>query len=1010
MKCSTGVKRLEQQLIEGDADSTGFVNLNQLCWILADQFELEISETKLIEVCMGMNFNSNAQLDYKEFVDVLLDILIYALPDIRESAKRKSLLRLDQYLQSGFPLGREGARQLLDTLCSKYDLKGDQCISVTELVRVFHVDLVKHHTEELPFPLEEHETIQLAHPFIRRPARGKFSAGLLPYPELLDAILGLFQPDLNPGMDYVKQSKRALEWEFWRSIYMNLCGGDTLMEQKVLGQLGKILAKLDPDATFMISTRHFKRIFERHIGSDDMAVLITALAMHEDAKWTSDDDRDDPRLRYDVLLNLVFGSPALNDKPFFKNCIRKKLLREQDRLRLHMKELTTAERPSQSLTIQDFHDIFIVQAEEHPLTTIEMLFLFATVDSNHEGSVEVKVLKNFLLKRAWKDVKRREGDSTSTSQARHATNDVESMKKLIAKCCAGYNFQRTFDGLSRKTQGWISHSAMVKELSKMLHELGVVGVHQDDLNAFVQSISQKSNGKGPSRDDIQCDAFFDALFDWDAVVNSMRLPHSLVEVKQVFEKFDWEHIGTIRCEDWNKAYRLICQDHQGMADWEVCVLQRRFPGQAHQREREQTIDYARLIVFLLDYQQRQARKTLQVHVIQHFQQQFGSVHNTTSTAEMERLFRTLDTDNKGYFNAADLKIYLTKELDHHDSSIDLLNSADALMSVMCLLAGDKSNSGLSTSVTFERFRDLASTFSSDNTKSPSNSNFGNLEGQKGLRVHPSRSQNRGPSEIYSSENDSHTISSLRAFEITILDIASEFADAKGNILPARAFRYLSLGPAPPAPDATKRTPPNSPLRRSSLSSPTKRGAALSITIRKKQNELEASTLDPLTPARLKQLLQVYHHIEVSTHLISQFFLHIGSPSKYFLDLLHFAQWAAPLSVELQVKVRGVVKQMIVKGKGGGGRLDLDRFLAQLQRRLQDSPHYMASTGSLENPPLQFVSMSLLFSKLHQLNIPLYKQEMRALLRHFGMEEDLEAVHYALFLQRLYELNSSVKSS
>ncbi|KAF4133292.1 hypothetical protein GN958_ATG17509, partial [Phytophthora infestans] len=99
----TGVQRLEQLLIEGDTDSTGFVSLEQLCLLLKEDFDLKISESRLIEVCMGMNFNSSGQLDYKEFVDVLMDILIYALPDIRESAKRKSIQRLDQYLQRGFP-------------------------------------------------------------------------------------------------------------------------------------------------------------------------------------------------------------------------------------------------------------------------------------------------------------------------------------------------------------------------------------------------------------------------------------------------------------------------------------------------------------------------------------------------------------------------------------------------------------------------------------------------------------------------------------------------------------------------------------------------------------------------------------------------------------------------------------------------------------------------------------------------------------------------------------------
>jgi hypothetical protein len=190
----------------------------------------------------------------------------------------------------------------------------------------------------------------------------------------------------------------------------------------------------------------------------------------------------------------------------------------------------------------------------------------------------------------------------------------------------------------------------------------------------------------------------------------------------------------------------------------------------------------------------------------------------------------------------------------------------------------------------------------------------------------------------------------------------------------------------------------------------RRSPSVSVTARSKRRELEASPLDPLTPTKLQQLLQLYHRADVSIHLISQFFLHIGSPSKYFLDLVHFSQWAAPLSVELQGKVRGVVRQMIIKGKGGGGRVDLDRFLAQLQRKLQDSPRSIAGLGHSESPPLQWASTSLLLSKLHQLNIPLHRQELMALLRHFGMEDDLEAVDYALLLQRVYELNSACQKS
>ncbi|KAE9143314.1 hypothetical protein PF006_g11652 [Phytophthora fragariae] len=981
-----GVKRLEEHLIEGDADSAGFVNLKQLCYILADQFKLNVSETRLIEVCMGMNFNSHAQLDYREFVDVLMDILIYALPDIRESAKRKSLLRLDDYLQSGFPPGREGARQLLDALCSTYDLEGAQCISVADLVRVFHLDLVKHHALNLPFPLEEHETIQLAQPFIQHNTQNKTPDGFVSYTELLDAILGPFPMEDNTAC------KRALRWEFWRGIYMALCGGDASMEQKVVAQLRKILTKLDSEMKFTISTRHFRRIFERHISSDDMDVVTAALALDDSC---SDESKAGDLLRYDVLLKLVFGTSDLNDDHFFESSVRKKLLRKQGRLQAYTTEPMTVKGPSHRLSLQDFYDTFVDQADEHPLTMVELFSLFGSVDSRHEGSVEVKALKNFLSRGCWRDdIRSSEGTRTSATDATSSREscDVESIRKFVAKGCANYDLYRVLDDLSRKSQGWLAQSVVVKELMKMMHELGISGVQQDDLKAFVHTMSIQTEMKAarpPSRDGIHCDAFFNTLFDWNAMVSSMKLPHSLVEVNKVFDKFDWEHVGSIRCDDWNKAYRLLSHDQQGMAEWEIDVLYRRFPGQGHLYERDQKIDYARLIVFLLDFQQRQARKSLQTCVVLHFEERFASARSSMSTAELERIFRALDTDNKGHFNAADLKKYLIKEFERdtaansvQDDRISLLNNADALAFAMRLLADGKvdrprrsldGGSGPSTIVTFERFREIASSFSSARTKSSLDATRSSSQ-----RVHPSGMR----SQMAGDENERHTISSLRVLEITILEIASEFADSKGNILPARAFRYLSLGSTQSADKLPRPTPPSSPLRRSSLTiSPTNRTTGLSSKVHKNNRELEASTLDPLTPARLKQLLQIYHRVDVSTHLVSQFFLHIGSPSKYFLDLVHFAQWAAPLSVEMQVKVRAVVRQMIVKGKGG-----------------------------VSNPPLQFVAMPLLVSKLHQLNIPLHKQELMALLRHFGMEDDLEAVDYALFLQRLYELNTSMTSS
>ncbi|KAF1773488.1 EF-hand domain pair [Phytophthora cactorum] len=343
-------------------------------------------------------------------------------------------------------------------------------------------------------------------------------------------------------------------------------------------------------------------------------------------------------LRYDVLLKLAFGSPDLNDETFFEKCVRKKLFREKERLQSLFKEITT-QGSSHKLTLQDFHDTFIVQAEEHPLTRVEVK---CWRNAKYHGMIPLQPLK--LLRRV--TLNRLRNSSLSA-----AKGTIYSVYLTVLVANSGLDISQCY-----------------KELGKMLHEMGTVGVDHIDLNNLVQTISQSTIGDIPktsSRDTIHCDAFFDALFDWNAVVTSMRLPDSLVEVKRVFEKFDWDQNGTIRSEDWNKAYRLICSGNHEMAEWEVRVLQRKFTGQ---RAREETIDYARLI------------------------QQFAS---TMSTAKIERLFHALDTDSKGYFNAADLKTYLTKEFAREsekdeDSSSVLLNSADAVASVMHLLAGDRS--------------------------------------------------------------------------------------------------------------------------------------------------------------------------------------------------------------------------------------------------------------------------------------------------------------------------------
>ncbi|RLN38431.1 hypothetical protein BBJ28_00002065 [Nothophytophthora sp. Chile5] len=971
---------------------------------------------------MGMNFNPQAQLDYKEFVNVLLDILIYALPNLHESTKQRALNQLEKYLQSGFPPGREGVRHVLDELCAKHASENTRCISMGELLHVFHVDLVQQHAFKLQFPLSEQETLQLAHPFVQRQLDTEPAGGFLSYPELLDAIFGSFPMDLDPETTQSKLGKRVLQWEFWSGLRITLCGGDPLLELKIQTQIGKILAKLDPTTTLSVSRRYFQRIFDRHISAEDMTVLRTALMTSE----TNEIGDEGPFLRYDVLLKLVFGSPSLADDEFFNAQVRVKLMQEEERLRAFVTDLMTSHGAAHKLELLDFHDAFAVQAEAYPLTMVELLYLFGAMDDSHEGAIAVKTLRNFLSQRCWKGPKRLKSEESGASNAVNSGGNsksgcLESISKLVVECCAVYDLGRALMSQSDGNRGWISSELMISELEKMLRELGVEGVKREHLKPLIQSMGTKPSSvqdrKPPPRGAIHIATFFYSIFDWEAMIRAMRLPSTLVEVKKAFETFDWDRNGSVRGQDWNKVWRLIGLRHRNMAQWEVRVLQRRFPSKSSEQREDQGIDYARLLVFLLDFHQKRARKSLQEHVLGLFLGQFAADHRRISTAEMGRRFRALDPDDKGYFNSTDLKTYLAQEWSsspgataesdlEKDDLLVLLGNSDALASVMRLLADKPSvktqapSQSAPTMVTFGRFREFVSSLATPTLPSSSQQpQSSDLHGEI-TRVAPCKVSTQRGDELSPSEGEQQTISSLRALEVTILQIASEFADWKGTISPTRAFQYFSLGPTSSAGVSGPRTsPPSSPVRSQSPGSPTKRGNGVSLTVRTPQRELEGSTLDPLTPSRLKQLLQTHRHLDVSTHLLSQFFLHIGSPSKYFLELQHFARWVAPISVELQAKVRGVVRQMIVKGKGGGGKVDLDRFLARLQRQLQDSP---LLSGASE---LQYAPVSLLLTKLHQLNIPLSKQELLGLLRHFGMEGNLEQVDYALFLQRLYELDA-----
>ncbi|KAL7996821.1 putative EF-hand domain-containing protein [Plasmopara halstedii] len=703
-----GVKQLENLLIENDAEMTGFVSLKQLCWLLTDQFELKINERRLSEICMGLNFDTKAQLDYKDFINVLMDILIYAQPDIRESVKKKSLTCLDEYLKNGFPPTSEKAHLLIDNLCSKYDFRGDQCILLLDLIRVFQKKLVKYHALKLPFPLEKHEIIQLSQPFIHRHVDDTFLGDCVAYHQLLDAIFG--GSLLASQLIETEHTNRALNWDFWRNLHMTLCGWDIRLEKKVRAQLERIMARLDPGKSYAISYKNFERIFSRHLTADDMKVLQAALAVPNDGKAGSS-------LRYDMLLSMVFGSFELNDNKFLKH-IRVKLLPEREKIESFINAI---EKKSDKLSLQDFHDAFMVQNNANRLTLAEMLFLFASLESKKNGKVRVEALITFLERNCRFDRKRYERDTNMTARPPN-THDLKYLRKIIAECCQRYDLSRKLDKVSRKTQGWISHKDLVKELSKMLHEAGAVDVDRFDLHDFVKSIVHRSShisGNAPTfclQNVINCDAFFDALFDWDAMVSSMRLPYSIVEANEVFKKFDKLHDGTIRSEDWNKAYHLISRHDRELQKWELCVLERMFSREQY----EHTIDYARFVVYLLDYQQRQARKALQIRVLKHFQRLFRL---EKSRAGIEKLFREIDVDNKGYFDTADLKTYMMKIFARKskfgfpdDGCIALLRSVDAVTPVVTFLAETKlvhfhdcspTSDNSQVVVTFERFWEIA---------------------------------------------------------------------------------------------------------------------------------------------------------------------------------------------------------------------------------------------------------------------------------------------------------------
>lgn len=924
---------------------------------------------------MGLNFNAQAKLDYKELVHVLLDMLIYGPLGLSPVAKSSLVLKIQQYLQSGFSPDAQKNFRVLAALCENYDLEGNGCISIAEALRIFLQDLVSHHALRLPFPIEEQELLQFLNRFVV--AQTEVNQVFISYTKMLDAIFD-FKPIQSQQESSQISIERALDDSFWKTLCKALCSGDKAAEPQIRGQLCKILAKLDPKRTFIISQCHFHRIFEMHLDVEDLELIYEVLSVpHEKKKDRAhDQERVMERLvRYDVFLRLVFGEPRLLDHDGMLAQIHRKLVLEQTSLRTRLTDLMKVHGGGWTMTMQDLHELLVIKAEKNPLSMVQALYLAG--DLNVEGlGLRVTTLWTYLTRSCWQKYNPETANDSSE----------KTTKTLLARCLGSYSLHKCLGKYEKRDDGWISQDSLVAELKQMTQTVALDHERLLDINhlrSFVQQLTAgTAEDDGPRLFSIHVGSFFESLFDWALLIRNMQLPHALSDAKKALELFDWQRDGSITTEDWNKAWRQINPHNRGMAEWEIQVLLRRFTSK---RSDSEAIDYARLLVFLLDFDLRQAQTKLKAFALSVFQRKSMRPAEKLSTAYVEKLFQQLDSDGKGHFNSSDLQQFLSQEIQEHDHEMRaLVQNAGAVGALMEYLAG-KPKTNRQTVVSFDRFRELITALSRTAARDQG-------EEKPGWVRHFSTQDNSPIHERL------QIVTSLRALELAVLEISRQISDAYGLILPSKVYRYLSLAGKPVLLTASS----SSPLR---SSSPTMR----SMVQKQTQREVEAMATNPLTPSGLKQTLRSRHNLQVSSHLVSQFFLHIGAGSKYFLDLLPFAKWLAPLSKEMTSKVRAIVTKMLVQGKAGGGRIDLDRFLAQLHRRLMGSPSLVgsgrwSSSKDLDLDGVHFVRPAVLVSKLQQLNIPINRQDMDVLLRHFGMEEQ-EEIDYALFLQRLYELSA-----
>ncbi|TMW59751.1 hypothetical protein Poli38472_004820 [Pythium oligandrum] len=895
----SGVKQLETELQQ--SQPSGFVSLKHLRWLLAHEHELEISEAQLMELCLGMNFNAQGQLDYREWIHVLLDILVYESPVVSPSKKAQrpkatpstdaageaTLNKLREYLR-GFQGSSAHIRARIEHICEKYDLEGNNCLSIAEMTRVLQQELAQQHPIKLKCPLTTAETTRLVQ-HLASPADAESKDAFVYYPGVLAAIF-----DAQPSQKAQKHV-RVLEPTFWEALRSSLCprrDAERGLEQQIHKQLCKILVKLDPKHSFRISQRHFHRVFDQHWSTNDLDLLSECLSQPLGAS-TSTKERS---VRYDVLMKLVFGAPDLRDGVVLKN-IQTKCQQDDDERRERLAKMLRLQGGSYRLSFAQVHELLT------PVVNLtELLYILAHLDELHEHKVSLQRLWTFLTEGSSKDEHSKEPETSVLK----AGEDFGQLRGYLRLLCDDHDLEFALLQLVRPPESDFVRPVDLEQT--ILAHLRVLRLPADaralvtrpeTIQRFLRHLGQRQ--EAPNAPFLRVSAFIEALVDWPAMAHTLSLPERLVDVKKMLEAYDWDKDGAIGVEDWRKAWKQLAPRTERMEDWLVRVLLRRFAN-ARQDKRRPALDYARVLVFLVECQQEHTRELLQKRVIDAFQEKCAGAKTPVSTFHLEKLFESVDRDGKGYFTLQDLQAFLLDELEDADEKED--------RALRSLLMSGHGSTALESVMTF-----------------------------------------------------------------------------LGQIAPTTAYAHLNGQEEP----HSRRPRSASPTRSSTSGSPAKR----------QQRRASCATPrvvksgDPLTPCKLKHTLRAHHNIEVSTHLVGQFLLYLGAPTSHFLELRTFARWLAPLSVDLQIHVKQLVKRMLVQSKAGGGQIQFDRFLQTVQRRVIE----MGGENAIHA-----VRASLFLTVLHQLNIPLRKVEMAQLVRHFGMENERDELEPLTFLTRLYELS------